>query len=119
MTFRLPSLIFPITVSQYYSQLKIMPHLPHFLSIIFTSPYSVQISETVIYRTIESKRRSVLDSNDFDGTVSLDQIISSEELDKGYRVLPILLPYISQEYQNITPTALFLEQYHPRGSREI
>ena len=28
--------------------------------------------------------------------MSLDQIISSEELDKGYRVLPILLPYISQ-----------------------
>lgn len=61
---------------------------------VVVQPKKKQISDTVIFRTIEKKRGSGLSSKDFDGSVSLQSVISNEDL-AAYTLLPILHPTIS------------------------
>jgi len=71
-----------------------------FQNTLVIEPKKKDISETAIYKTVqktkEKKRGSSSHtSRDFDGSVSLQNVISNEELYSGYTLLPVLHPSIA------------------------
>ncbi|KAL5264155.1 hypothetical protein ACHWQZ_G005287 [Mnemiopsis leidyi] len=71
-----------------------------FQDTVVIEPKKKDISETAIYKTVQKtkeKKRgsSAHTSKDFDGSVSLQHVISNEELYSGYTLLPVLHPSIA------------------------
>jgi len=71
-----------------------------FQDTVVIEPKKKDISETAIYKTVQKTREkkrgsSTHTSREFDGSVSLQHVISNEELYSGYTLLPVLHPSIA------------------------